>query len=560
MVSKINSLTSLNLNVGVSTVLPATTGTIILHPYGYSSKGGNNTGRDEGRIIKQYGGITGTTSAVIATTDTTISITSIDSIGLKIGDYIEIDNEIMRIRETVDGNPVAIFRGLLGTRSASHVSGSVVRKVHPYPVEFRRHSILRASGHTFEYVGFGPGNYSNAFPDRQDRQISEQEELLSQSLKIDGGINVYTGMNNDGDFYIGNKRVSSATGQEDVFDAPVPSVRGEELFVETGTAAAINIVNTENINITRSIKVEGGKGGNNVSEFNGPVVFNDKITSNSSRGVESNSLYLQGNATISRKYTVGISTPITAATAGDVEYYSQPDDGGYTGWVYTTNSEWRKFGPIQNSDGHYVGIWTGTFYGDGSNLTNLDSIWSEVDPSIGSSGINTAYYLNNVGIGTSIVSSDIKLKIQGKTYIDGLLNVTEIIEKSTIVSDDWPLLDGGGTAIDIDIYLGDNNVYYYTRSVSQNWTLNFTGHSDGTTLNNILEIGDSITVAFLATNGSTAYYNDEVKIDGTALTPRWYGGFSPTFGNTNSIDSYTYVIIKTADSTFTVLASQSNYS
>ena len=560
LVSKVNSLTSLNLNVGVSTVLPATTGTIILHPYGYSSKGGNNTGRDEGRIIKQYGGITGTTSAGITTTATTISITSIDSIGLKIGDYIEIDNEIMRIRETVDGNPVAIFRGLLGTRSASHVSGSVVRKVHPYPVEFRRHSILRASGHTFEYVGFGPGNYSNAFPDRQDRQISEQEELLSQSLKIDGGINVYTGMNNDGDFYIGNKRVSSATGQEDVFDAPVPSVRGEELFVETGTAAAINIVNTENINVTRSIKVEGGKGGNNVSEFNGPVVFNDKITSNSSRGVESNSLYLQGNATISRKYTVGISTPITAATAGDVEYYSQPDDGGYTGWIYTTNNEWRKFGPIQNSDGNYVGIWTGTFYGDGSNLTNLDSIWSEVDPSIGSSGINTAYYLNNVGIGTSIVSSDIKLKIQGKTYIDGLLNVTEIIEKATIVSDDWPLLDGGGTAIDIDIYLGDNNVYYYTRSVSQNWTLNFTGHSDGTTLNNILEIGDSITVAFLATNGSTAYYNDEVKIDGTALTPRWYGGFPPTFGNTNSIDSYTYVIIKTADSTFTVLASQSNYS
>ena len=560
LVSKINSLTSLNLNVGVSTVLPATTGTIILHPYGYSSKGGNNTGRDEGRIIKQYGGITSTISAVIATTDTTISITSIDSIGLKIGDYIEIDNEIMRIRETVDGNPVAIFRGLLGTRSAPHVSGSVVRKVHPYPVEFRRHSILRASGHTFEYVGFGPGNYSNAFPDRQDRQISEQEELLSQSLKIDGGINVYTGMNNDGDFYIGNKRVSSATGQEDVFDAPVPSVRGEELFVETGTAAAINIVNTENINVTRSIKVEGGKGGNNVSEFNGPVVFNDKITSNSSRGVESNSLYLQGNATISRKYTVGISTPITAATAGDVEYYSQPDDGGYTGWIYTTNNEWRKFGPIQNSDGNYVGIWTGTFYGDGSNLTNLDSLWSEVDPSIGSSGINTAYYLNNVGIGTSIVSSDIKLKIQGKTYIDGLLNVTEIIEKATIVSSDWPLLDGGGTAIDIDIYLGDNNVYYYTRSVSQNWTLNFTGHSDGTTLNNILEIGDSITVAFLATNGPTAYYNDEVKIDGTALTPRWYGGFSPTFGNLNGIDSYTYVIIKTADSTFTVLASQSNYS
>lgn len=554
LVSKVNSLTSINLNIGISTSSPATTGTIIVHPYGYASKGGNNAGRDEGRIVRQYVGVAATTSAGITTTATTISISNIDSTGLKIGDYIEINNEIMRIRETVDGNPVSVFRGLLGTRSSSHLSSSVVRKIYPYPVEFRRHSILRASSHTFEYVGFGPGNYSNAFPDRQDRQISEQEELLSQSFKVDGGINVYTGMNNDGDFYIGNKRVSSATGQEDVFDAPVPSVRGEEIFVQTGSAAAINIVNTEDLNVTRSIKVEGGKDGNNISEFNGPVIFNDKITSNFSRGIEANSIYLQGNATISRKYTVGISTPISAATAGDIEYYSQPDSGGHLGWVYTTNNEWRKFGPVQNSNGQYAGIWTGTFYGDGSNLTNLDSIWFEIN-----SGITTTYYLGNVGIGTSVVPSDVKLKIKGKTYIDGLLNVTEIIEKATIVTTAWPPLDGGGNAVDIPIYLGDNNVYYYTNTPSKNWTLNFTGNSNGTTLNNILEVGDSITVAFLATNGSVGYYNSAVKIDGTLIAPRWYGGFAPTFGNSNSIDSYTYVIIKTANSTFTVLASQSTY-
>jgi hypothetical protein len=556
-ITKINSLTSINLNIGKSDTSPTTTGTIILHPYGYTSKGGNNTGREEGRIITQYGGITGTTSVGILTTGTSVSITNIDNTGLKIGDYLQIDDEIIRIGETVDGNSVTVFRGLLGTRSTSHTSGSIVKKVHPYPIELRRHSILRASGHTFEYVGFGPGNYSNAFPDRQDRQITEQEELLSQSFKVDGGINVYTGMNNDGDFYIGNKRVSSATGQEDVFDAPIPSVRGEEVLLETG--ASINVTNTDNLNVTRSLKVEGGRGSNNVSEFNGPVVFNNKITSNSDKGIEGNSLYLQGNAIVSRKYTVGIATPTISGNAGDAEYFSQPDDGGHLGWVYTSSNAWRKFGPIQNSDGHYVGIWTGTFYGDGSNLNNLDSIWSEVDPFIGSSGINTAYYLNNVGIGTSVVSSDVRLKIQGKTYIDGLLNVTEIIEKATIVTDDWPLLDGGGNPIDIDIYLGDNNVYYYTAPVSTDWTLNFTGYSDGTTLNDLLEIGDSITVAFLATNGATGYYNDVVKIDDTSITPRWYGGFAPTFGSSNSIDSYTYVIIKTANNTFTVLASQSTY-
>jgi hypothetical protein len=552
-ISKINSSVSINLNIGKSDTSPATTGTIIVHPYGYTSKGGNNTGREEGRIITQYAGITTTTSTGITTTSTTVSITNINNTGLKIGDYLQVDDEIIRIRETVDGNPVTVFRGLLGTRSTSHGSSAIIKKVHPYPIELRRHSILRASGHTFEYVGFGPGNYSNAFPDRQDRQITEQEEILSQSFKVDGGINVYTGMNNDGDFYIGNKRVSSATGQEDVFDAPIPSVRGEEVLLETG--ASINVTNTDNLNVTRSLKVEGGSGSNNVSEFNGPVVFNNKITSNSDKGIEGNSLYLQGNAIVSRKYTVGIATPTISGNAGDVEYFSQPNDGGHLGWVYTSSNAWRKFGPVQDSGGSYVGVWTGTFYGDGSNLYNLDSIWTEVGPA----GLGTAYYNGSVGIGTSSFSSDIKLKVQGKTYIDGILNVTEIIEKATIVTDDWPLLDGGGSPIDIDIYLGDNNVYYYTAAVSADWTLNFTGYSSGTTLNDLLEIGDSITVAFLATNGATGYYNDTVKIDGNQIIPRWYGGFAPTFGSPNSIDSYTYVIIKTANNTFSVLASQSTY-
>ena len=52
-----------------------------------------------------------------------------------------------------------------------------------------------------------PGNYSTGLPEKQDRSLSAQEELLSQSTKLDGGVNVYTGMNDAGDFYIGNKKV-----------------------------------------------------------------------------------------------------------------------------------------------------------------------------------------------------------------------------------------------------------------------------------------------------------------------------------------------------------------
>jgi hypothetical protein len=60
----------------------------------------------------------------------------------------------------------------------------------------------------------------------------------------------------------------------------------------------------------------------------------------------------------------------------------------------------------------------------------------------------------------------------------------------------------------------------------------------------------------LVTQGSTAYFNNVVQVDGTAVgvTTRWIGG-APTAGNASGIDSYRYLIIKTGSATFTVLAS-----
>ncbi len=71
-----------------------------------------------------------------------------------------------------------------------------------------------------------------------------------------------------------------------------------------------------------------------------------------------------------------------------------------------------------------------------------------------------------------------------------------------------------------------------------------------------MAIGESITAVFLATQGSTAYYNNVVQIDGVTVTPKWQNGVTPSSGNVSGIDAYTYTIIKTASATFTVFASQ----
>ena len=198
-----------------------------------------------------------------------------------------IDDEIVRIKETVGGNPIKVFRGILGTQRKTHVDSSVVRRIRVSPIELRRNSILRASGHTFEYLGYGPGNYSTALPERQDRDLSKTEELLAQSTKQNGGVVVYTGMNSDGDFYIGNKKVSSATGQEEVFDAPIPTVTGEDIAA-TGVSVGFDVLTPLEISISRSLRVEGGPDNNILSEFDGPVVFNKKLTSTSVDGIEAN--------------------------------------------------------------------------------------------------------------------------------------------------------------------------------------------------------------------------------------------------------------------------------
>jgi len=102
------------------------------------------------------------------------------------------------------------------------------------------------------------------------------------------------------------------------------------------------------------------------------------------------------------------------------------------------------------------------------------------------------------------------------------------------------------------------SVLYYTTNASANWTLNIRGNSS-TTLNAVMTTGQSLTVAFLVTQGATAYYASALTIDGNAITPKYQGGSAWTAGNASGIDGYTYTIIKTGSAAFTVLAAQTQF-
>jgi hypothetical protein len=101
-------------------------------------------------------------------------------------------------------------------------------------------------------------------------------------------------------------------------------------------------------------------------------------------------------------------------------------------------------------------------------------------------------------------------------------------------------------------------VLNFTTNAAANWTLNIRGDGSNT-LDNIMDTGESITIAHIVKQGSTPYYNSAVQIDGSSVTPEYQGGSAPTSGNASSLDVYSYTIIKTGSATFTVLASQSQF-
>jgi microcystin-dependent protein len=265
------------------------------------------------------------TSAV--TTETSLTLTS-SGIGtanrLSLGSYIQVDNEIMRVVSTGSQSTFTVIRGALGTRQESHDANSLVRKINPIAIEFRRPSILRASGHTFEYLGYGPGNYSTGLPDVQVKTNTDKEDFLAQAQERSCGVVVYNGMNNNGDLFNGNTKTSSQSGEIISYDIPQPTVTGED-------PSKLSAVFDE-VTIKEKLLVEGGSSGTVLSQFDGPVTFNKQIrakdnvtfssivkisdeNSTQSNSATTGALVVNGGVGIGKNLYVGGTLGVTGASS-----------------------------------------------------------------------------------------------------------------------------------------------------------------------------------------------------------------------------------------------------
>ena len=352
-VSEVPGITTFTFNAGITTVTPTITlGNDVLILKSIFSSNDKSLGAGEenlgGRGNYIYAGITTTLGSSITSTNTSLTFTS--SNGFKKGDYIAIGPEIIRLASDPISNVFTVIRGQFSTQVAAYESGTLIKKIKVLPIEIRRPSILRASGHTFEYLGFGPGNYSTGLPLKQDRILTSDEILVAQAREQNGGTVVYTGMNDKGEFYSGATKVNGATGEEEIIEAPVISFFGDD--AQAATAEKRNSGIFDDLVVKERMTVEGGENNNQTSQFYGPVNFAQKVTNTSENGLETKDLYIKGVASQPKLITVGISTPTTIKKAGDIDLLSNPTGGGYLGHIFA-DGDWRRFGMIskeKNSD------------------------------------------------------------------------------------------------------------------------------------------------------------------------------------------------------------------
>lgn len=192
------------------------------------------------------------------------------------------------------------------------------------------------------------------------------------------------------------------------------------------------------------------------------------------------------------------------------------------------------------------------FYGNvyglpGSSTVGLTSIFNNNSNVTVNANETITVTTNSVGIVTFSQSNI------------GIAN-TITLERTGIVQQIFENVNVSSTAltgtINLDILSG--TLFYYTADASGNWTFNIRGNSSAT-LNSILPIGKSVTITVLSTQGGTARYASGFTIDGASVSPKWQGGTAPSAGFTNSINTYTYSIVKTADATFTVFGSLAKF-
>ena len=340
----------------------------------------------------------------------------------------------------------------------------------------------------------------------------------------------------------------------------------------TATSGAVTLAGTLNV-------ANGGTGltsltagyipyGNGTSAFSSSSTFNFSGTLLTSPAISltASALTSSNTSNLAIGGTLGFSDTgiIASSVASTNNYLQQVIQNTSSGSA--ASAEFIAYNNNGTATTNYatVGINSSGYTGTGSiNAAGYGYfLTGSTDLVIGTIGANALHMtVNSSATDALSISSTGLINVNSNTAGTALLTITtstttpalkvpNIVEPSNVV--------GSAPTSTTNFYLSSGAVQYYTANTANNWTLNF-AFSSGTSLNTAMAVGDSMSCTMIVTNSTTAYYPSAFTIDGTSVTPKWQGGTAPTSGDASAIDSYTFVIIKTASATYTVLATQTKF-
>ena len=261
---------------------------------------------------------------------------------------------------------------------------------------------------------------------------------------------------------------------------------------------------------------------------------------------------------------------------------------GYKWAIYATNlsqTNYNAKGDLVVGTGNDT-VGTLTAGSDGQYLTansgaSAGLTWSTLDLS-GYATISGSQVLTNktIALGNNTVSGTLSQFNTAVTDADLVsLSGSEVLTNKTLTSPvvnlatlNHALLNLGtkeevyvfatGCTTSTGLYWNDfGNIVFFNADSTASTTSVYASYNSANNLTNAnIAVGESITLGLIIKNGPTiACYPTNFFIDNTLTTVRWAGGSAPTSGNLNSWDTYTYTIIKTASSTYTVLGSRTRF-
>ncbi len=309
---------------------------------------------------------------------------------------------------------------------------------------------------------------------------------------------------------------------------------------------------------------------------NGTVTFQNLANLKVDGGV--NGYFLQTDGTGVLTWNAGTTTPGSANPGGANTQIQYNDAGGFGGQAGFTFDEVTGNVAMPASLTVAANVTAGTFFGDGGNLTGLDStkivngtsnveiatVNGNVDFTVGSANVARMSTTGAAYPGVLAVNGNITAKnditVEAGANLVGSGNFTDItVSGTTTIQQAKEKVVQNATAATgtVNYDLLTSAIVLQTTDALANFTLNIRGNAS-TTLDSVMSTDESMTLSFINQNGATAYNPTVFQIDGTTQSVS-YSGAGIGIPTPNGNDIFTYNIIKTAGSTFTVFGSRVGY-